>query len=387
MEPVVATTNEEKPARHRSPNYPGVSLKTAVAKISQWFKEDGIVASPRDAALKHMGFEKFTGDAGRLLSALKSFGLVQETEGRIKLTQRGIDIVARPDGDPKRSAALNEAALSPDVYKALLKDYPNGLPSDTTLKSELVAAKKFNPKVVDDFTKDFKATLAFAGLSNTKVLESVKEGERNTQLDKVEVGDFVQWESQGVLQLPKPMMVREVSEDGKWAFLEGSNTGLPVKELSTVEVDPLPPPPPTLADDPPRPRTMVDAQGTAGQPAPIAPQQDVFSLPEGKVTIQWPSTLTAESFADLSEWLDLLKRRIGRSVPFKLTKRDVIAKLRAGFKIHGDPESDTPCSLIDLSQKGMDWVPLVPAEMLRQLLEDGILAENSGTGRRYFELV
>jgi hypothetical protein len=42
--------------------------------------------------------------------------------------------------------------------------------------------------------------------------------------------------------------------------------------------------------------------------------QDVFSLTEGPVTIQWPASLSAESYEDFSGWLDLLKRKIGRSV-------------------------------------------------------------------------
>src|SRR5712692_963846 len=108
-------TQEAKKERHRSPNYPGVSLKVAVEKISKWYKADGIVASYRDAALAHMGFEKFTGDAGRLLSALKSFGLVQDVDGRIKLTQRAVEIVARQQGDQKRIAAIKEAANGPQI--------------------------------------------------------------------------------------------------------------------------------------------------------------------------------------------------------------------------------------------------------------------------------
>ena len=115
-------------------------------------------------------------------------------------------------------------------------------------------------------------------------------------------------------------------------------------------------------------------------------RQDVFSLGEGPVTIQWPASLSPESFQDLSAWLDILKRKIGRSVPFKVTKRDVIVKLRAGYKIDGDPESDTPCALIDPSQTNLDSCVLVPAEMLRELLDDGIVENNTGDGRRLFKM-
>lgn len=43
-------------------------------------------------------------------------------------------------------------------------------------------------------------------------------------------------------------------------------------------------------------------------------RQDVFSIAEGEVSIQWPASLSPESFEDIGDWLDILKRKIGRSV-------------------------------------------------------------------------
>ena len=46
-------------------------------------------------------------------------------------------------------------------------------------------------------------------------------------------------------------------------------------------------------------------------------REDVFSLIEGPVTIQWPAALSPDSFQDLSDWFDIVKRKIGRSVASK----------------------------------------------------------------------
>jgi len=303
-----------KAPRHRSPNYPGISLKAAVEKITVWFKADGLVASPTDAAMKHM-----KGDYGRVISALKNFGLISEESGRIKLTQRGVDIVVRTAEDPKRKQALTEAALSPGIYRELLKEYPGGLPSDTTLQSELIAGKKFNPKFVTDFIADLRATLEFAGILPLAIVDSDEEGEKPNENAHIRVGDYVQWESNGQIQFAEPKRIRELSDDGQWAFLEGSNTGLPINELNLIET------PPTKSAaahqaQPPRPRTMAEAQQMFGVvPLKAGTRQDVFSLDEGTVRIEWPEPLSAESFEDLRDWLDILKRKIGRSVT---TKRD-----------------------------------------------------------------
>ena len=60
------------------------------------------------------------------------------------------------------------------------------------------------------------------------------------------VGDFIQWESQGVLQMEKPMRVRLVSDDGQWVAVEGSETGIPMSEVIVQERVAAPPPPPPM---------------------------------------------------------------------------------------------------------------------------------------------
>jgi hypothetical protein len=50
-----------------------------------------------------------------------------------------------------------------------------------------------------------------------------------------EVGDDVQWTSQGVQQFAEPRKITSISPDGNFAFVEGSSTGLPMRELNIVE--------------------------------------------------------------------------------------------------------------------------------------------------------
>jgi hypothetical protein len=126
-----------------------------------------------------MGFEKEHGEASRFMAALKSFGLIDEFDDRIKLAQRGIDIVARAEGDPQRTRALQDAAISPGVYREIIREYQDsGLPSDIALRSDLIAIKRFNPNVVDGFIADFRDTLEFSGLSDLSVLD-LEEGDEN----------------------------------------------------------------------------------------------------------------------------------------------------------------------------------------------------------------
>lgn len=65
---------------------------------------------------------------------------------------------------------------------------------------------------------------------------------------------------------------------------------------------------PNPAKDLATPKVPILAKPTPGV------RQDLFSLSEGTVSIQWPASLSAASYEDLSDWLDILKRKIGRSV-------------------------------------------------------------------------
>jgi len=253
----------EKKARHRSPNYPAIGLRSAAEKIAAIYAQDGLAPSLKIAALKHMGFDKAHGEAGRVLSALKSFGLIEETtDDRVKLTQQGIDIVARPEGDELRASALWNAAIGPEIYRELLKQYKDsGLPSDTALKSELLAVKKFNPNAVQDFLRDFRDTLDFAGISDIRLIN---------------------WDLEAQDVTPEP----EIRP--------------PTKVRSSLPMSPVP-----SAGTPPPPGRQPGAKSNM--------QQDVFTLAEGPVTIQWPESLSLESYEDLRDWLDIMKRKIGRS--------------------------------------------------------------------------
>jgi hypothetical protein len=252
-----------------------------------------------------MGFATAHGQAMSVMSALKKFGLVCESNGRIVPTQRAIEIINLQPEDPRRLKALREAALEPTIYSELIEQHrETGLPDPEVLESELVTYRNFNPNAVAGFVKDFKDSLEFAGLSCQSALDYVGS-EASAEWVRPKIGDYVQWESGGVLQLPGPKRVRALSDDGAYAFVEGSSTGLPVKDLI---IEDRPESPELLPGIPLRSQTFPP-----GVLKPISLRQDVFSLAEGQVALQWPTGLSQESIEDLQDWLDLMKRKIARA--------------------------------------------------------------------------
>jgi hypothetical protein len=196
-----------KRARQRSPNYPAVGLKAAVEKVRLLYHADKRAGAPIDAALKHMGFSTKHGQALAVLSALKKFGLVEESSGRIVPTQRAVNLIEFPDQDTRKVRAIRDAALSPEIYRELYEQYKStGIPSEETLRAELIADKHFNPNAVQGFIQDFKDTLNFAGIMDPVELSLQAE-------DVEEMAEPAQAMTQtaGTASKPIPQGLKEIS--------------------------------------------------------------------------------------------------------------------------------------------------------------------------------
>src|SRR5208283_1840463 len=94
-------TREEVKKRHRSPSYPTIGLREGVDRLGKFYKVDGKAGAPPPIAVKHMGYGSAHGAAYSALSALKKFGLVAESNGRIVPTQRALEIVNLQETDPR----------------------------------------------------------------------------------------------------------------------------------------------------------------------------------------------------------------------------------------------------------------------------------------------
>ena len=179
MESIAANANNapvplamDKKHRVRSPAYPAENLQAAVARVKKLYDQDHESGSTISSAATHMGFNKAHGEVMSVLAGLKKFGLVDMHGGRVVVTKRAVSILLFPDSD-RGINARREAVLLPQAYRDLFNRFKGKkLPSDQTLRSELIADKGFNPKAVDRFLKDFRASLAYAGISTEDTLDS-----------------------------------------------------------------------------------------------------------------------------------------------------------------------------------------------------------------------
>lgn len=306
-----------KAKRKRSPNHPGLDLREALDKAKTLHKKEGRSAAHVDVILEHWGYTPKTGPGMVALAALKQFSLVED-EGsgstrRARLTDVGWSIINDPTS-PRSQNLIRDLALRPPIYAELWRHFGGSLPSDATLKEHLVLDSGFTERGAAELIRNLKETVAFAGLRGTDKLDN-STNEDVSRGQEPKIGDYVQWESGGVLRFEKPEQIIGISPDGTYAFVESSSTGLPMNELIVQEKAPVTDVPPSSPPHNPLYRQLSSK----------ATLQDVFSSSEGSVTVEWPASISPDFFQDVKDWLKILERKIGRSV-----KEEKAADIQSG---------------------------------------------------------
>lgn len=301
----------------RGPAYPFIPLDKALVRAEELKKQEGWYAVPREAAYKAWGLGEKSSGARQTLAALKHFGLVEYIglgeSAKVKLSDiaRNIILDVRPDSE-ERFSLIRQAAFTPPIHAELAREYPHGLPSDTTIQVYLTLKKGFNEGGAKDLIAEYRRTLAY--------LEEVSPEKKSAfgpppsdeapPLDEVDVGDLVQAEVGGVHQFAEPKRVRatQAHQGRTWVFVDGEKVGYPIEQITVVSKGDSPTIAPSMPLEPPlmpssAPRRLDDAVGF---------RREIFSLDEGEVTVTLPEKLSKESVEDLKGHFDMIWRKEAR---------------------------------------------------------------------------
>ena len=292
----------------RGPSYPYVGLEDAIGFARRMYDYAKKGSAPVDSVITDAWKYSATSSSSvKIVAALKSYGLVEDVPGTsgksMKLTPRSIRIILDDQDSPERREEIRKAALSPKWYEYCWKTWGKEMPP--SMKSNLLIEHGFVDSTVESFLRDYRKTVSYAGLLDSQ--DPAMAPESTTSAAKaLSVGDYVQWESQGLLRMPAAKKLTHFSPDGGFAFVEGSLTGIPVAELIAGEA------PEEGESSQNIPRTPVFKTTSAGG---VKMQTETFALPEGVTgQLQWPTEMSAEAYEDFIYQLEGLKRRVNRAV-------------------------------------------------------------------------
>jgi hypothetical protein len=275
-------------AKSRSPNYPSIDLAEAIEGVRKVYAKDYKNKIDKGVVARHMGYGSINGKSLGVISALSKFGLL-DGRGDLHVTDDAVTILVDPKASSARQQAIRRSALRPALFAQLHTHFGGTVPSAENLSAYL-QKNGFTPQAAQLAAKSFRDTMQFV---------TREAGDTDAQPDNpppaVQVGDWVQWESQGAYQFETAKRVLNLSADGGFAFVDGTTTGIPVDQLRKVD-------PPPQADK------------LGGKP-PMGIAREVSTLDEGEALLQWPATVSQESVQELEAWLNLvlkkLKRRVG----------------------------------------------------------------------------
>lgn len=301
--------------RQRSPSFPTISLRKAVEKAAILHKENKGFLVSHESALKHLGYTNInSGNALQTVAALKAFSLIETEVVADDARQMRVSDTAKQIllGHPDRAKILKTVALKPPLFKEVWDMQAHGvLPSNDAIRSHLLWKLKFNEASIPTFITSFRDTLGFAELTEgDKVVDGAKDS-RDPDLESVAVGDLVQWTCNGSDMFETPRPVRKLSDDGQWAFVPGTETGIPVQQITVVgqamttnEDKKTPPENPFKDTAPPLGKPREPLSGF---------KEDAYDLAEGRAVVRWPEKLDPASVEELEDWFGLIIRKMRRT--------------------------------------------------------------------------
>ena len=115
-----------------------------------------------------MGYSGSNGSSARMLAALIQYGLLEDVgQGKVKVTEMTKALIHPKDG-PERFALLNQAIQRPKMFSFFLNKHDlEQMPSDDTLKTELIRELHFTTEAAADFLKSFKQSIAYVRSAQT----------------------------------------------------------------------------------------------------------------------------------------------------------------------------------------------------------------------------
>lgn len=144
-------------ARVRSPNYPAISLREAVDRLNQLFNKAQNRLISREQAAEAMGYDGLHGASLGAISALLKFGLLEKVGSQLKVSERGMSVIAPHDFDEGQSA-INEAAFDPALFGELRERFLGVIPSDEKLRTFLIR-KGFSSSALDRVVRSYRETM------------------------------------------------------------------------------------------------------------------------------------------------------------------------------------------------------------------------------------
>lgn len=147
--------------RKRSPRAPLISLKEAMDRVGKVYEKEGRHPATVDIVAQHLGYKSADNGAAKQATAtLGYYGLLERPSEGILAVAKSFEEYKFEPSEKTRIEILRKWLSTPGVFGELLEKYPDRLPSEASLKYELIQ-KGFKPAAADECLTAFLESVKF----------------------------------------------------------------------------------------------------------------------------------------------------------------------------------------------------------------------------------
>lgn len=247
----------KRKSTNRSPPFPFIALDRALQRMQELLEYSKGHAVRVQSAVQAWGYNPKSSGGVQTIGALKGFGLIDDSgsgdDRRVFLSELGKRLSRNPPADIKIQL-LREAALKPKLVAEYWDTWGSNRPPDNDCRWELIDSRGFTEDAASKFLSVYDATLAFANLEN-----------------------------------------------GPIRSFEAAASSFEINTSPTLSQPSVPP--------------SLDVTSSIGDSlATEIQRRAVFPLSEGDVTLIFPSTLSAEGYEELADYIEIFLRRARRNL-------------------------------------------------------------------------
>lgn len=174
---------KRKQARpEKGQRFPYIPLSRAIEKAKELYTLANVHDVAVKIAVKHWGFSEKSSGGMLTVSALKTFGLIDDIGSsetrKIKLSAIALKIIKDPrEISPERDSLIKQCALLPSIHQEILGKYDGIPPSDEVFKTYLLLDKGMQEEAANAFAKEFTNTMSFAKISDSGTIPEMDREE------------------------------------------------------------------------------------------------------------------------------------------------------------------------------------------------------------------
>jgi hypothetical protein len=157
--------------RKKSPRAPSLALDESVERALKIYDKEHRHPVPTDVIAQNLGYKSANnGSALSAIASLRSYNLLEKAqEGKLSVS-KDVESYKYAPNEELRSQLKIKWLRAPSIFSELLEQYGEGLPSDATLRFELIN-RGFAPPSADSTLAVFKKSVEFAHFFEQAALE------------------------------------------------------------------------------------------------------------------------------------------------------------------------------------------------------------------------